>query len=199
MTRKTNPSKSPRNIKKRVVKKTSKTVNKKGYSPLHPKKKIRANLAPATDPYISKEQLKDYTICTKCHIVYHLNRWFIDKNLYNALKNNRTIKKILCPACKKIKDNYAMGVVSIKGGFFFDHKEEILSLIKHEELRAMDTNPLERIMKKRKDKENYIITTTSEKLAQKIGRALHRAYKGEVRYSWSDNNKFVRVFWEREK
>jgi hypothetical protein len=42
------------------------------------------------------------------------------------------------------------------------------------------------------------ISTTTEKLAQRLGRALKKARGGEVTYDWSHNNKFVRVVWKRE-
>ena len=41
------------------------------------------------------------------------------------------------------------------------------------------------------------ITTTNEKLAQKIGKALHRAYSGHVEYKWSGDTKLARVTWHR--
>ena len=41
------------------------------------------------------------------------------------------------------------------------------------------------------------ITTTNEKLAQRIGKALHKAYSGDVAYKWSDP-KIARVNWHRE-
>ena len=34
-------------------------------------------------------------------------------------------------------------------------------------------------------------------LAQRLGRALHRAYDGSVEYKWSEDNKLVRVIWTR--
>lgn len=199
MTSRINSSKTSAKTTKKTTKKTVKKEVSKGYSSSggSSKKKIRANLDTASDPYIPKGHRKDYTICERCHIVYHLNRWYIDDKLYNALKNNPDINKVVCPACKKIEQNYPLGIVTIKGSFFKEHKDEILNLITHEAVKSREINPLERIIAQNPDKDDYIITTTSEKLAQKIGRALHKAYRGEVKYSWSEDNKFIRVFWER--
>ncbi|MBI3599609.1 MAG: hypothetical protein HY097_03080 [Nitrospinae bacterium] len=41
------------------------------------------------------------------------------------------------------------------------------------------------------------IQTTNEKLAQKIGKAVYKAYSGELEYKWSEQTKFVRVNWSR--
>jgi hypothetical protein len=43
------------------------------------------------------------------------------------------------------------------------------------------------------------IETTTEKLAQRLGRSLRKARGGRVNYQWSHNNKFVRVFWQKEE
>jgi hypothetical protein len=43
------------------------------------------------------------------------------------------------------------------------------------------------------------VTTTTEKLAQRIGREVKKAYGGTLEYTWSHDVKFARVGWEREK
>jgi hypothetical protein len=45
---------------------------------------------------------------------------------------------------------------------------------------------------------NWKVHTTTEKLAQRLGRALKKARGGKVVYNWSHNNKFVRVVWEHQ-
>jgi hypothetical protein len=42
------------------------------------------------------------------------------------------------------------------------------------------------------------ISTTDEKLAQRIGREVHKACRGEVQYAWSDDVKLLRVRWMRD-
>jgi hypothetical protein len=46
-------------------------------------------------------------------------------------------------------------------------------------------------------KDRLVVETTTEKLAQHLGRAVYRAYKGELDFRWSEMNKFVRVYWSR--
>jgi hypothetical protein len=42
------------------------------------------------------------------------------------------------------------------------------------------------------------IATTNEKLAQRLGRALKKAFHGDVTYHWSHDTKLVRVEWVKE-
>ena len=90
------------------------------------------------------------------------------------------------------------GVLKITGGFVWGHKDEILNLIRNESAKALSINPLERIMSMGSSDGAIEITTTNEKLAQRIGKALHKAYSGTVDYRWSGDTKLARVTWRRE-
>ena len=43
------------------------------------------------------------------------------------------------------------------------------------------------------------VTTTTEKLAKRIGQMLHKAFHGDVEYKWSDDVKLARVVWVRQE
>jgi NMD protein affecting ribosome stability and mRNA decay len=124
-------------------------------------------------------------------------RWHLDEAAYAKLLRARAARQVLCPACQKIRDGYPSGQVTLAGAFLVEHRDEILRLIANEEKRAREKNPLERIMSLKEENERLVLTTTDEKLAQRIGRELRKACGGTVTYGWSHNNKFVRVHWER--
>jgi hypothetical protein len=42
------------------------------------------------------------------------------------------------------------------------------------------------------------VETTTEKLAQRLGRSIKKARGGKLAYKWGHNNKFVRVSWQKE-
>ena len=42
------------------------------------------------------------------------------------------------------------------------------------------------------------LSTTTEHLAQRLGRALEKAYDGKVEYDFSHENKLARVTWQRD-
>lgn len=159
----------------------------------------RKSMDTAEDPYLAELEGKDkdMALCTECHAVYHNKRWYLDEELHKKAMALKEVYKVLCPACKKIRDRFPGGIVTLSGDFLKEHKEEIMNLIRNEEERAMGKNPLERIMEIKEEGEGIEITTTNEKLAQRIGRSLEKAYQGKVEYRWSDDVKLIRVWWER--
>lgn len=149
------------------------------------------------DPYIVKTRNNVMAVCTKCHTVYFKKRWYIDEDLYQKKILMKKIEKVLCPACRKIKDNFPGGIVRLRGAFLNEHKDEIINLIRNEEERARGFNPLERIIKINNVDDGLEVTTTNEKLAQRIGKSLNKAYQGKVEYKWSNDTKLLRADWER--
>ncbi len=108
------------------------------------------------------------------------------------------MQEIICPACLQIRNGEPEGYVYISGDFIAKHREEIENLLRNEEEKLNFTNPLARIMKIENEKEGFTLTTTTVHLAQHFGRALHRAYGGEVRYDVSREDVLARVYWERD-
>ena len=45
--------------------------------------------------------------------------------------------------------------------------------------------------------DKLVIETTTEKLAQHLGRTIHKAYKGDLSFRWGEVERFVRVHWSR--
>lgn len=151
------------------------------------------------DPYLKQINYREPNICPGCGAVYNKKRWQFDSELKREvmLENDYNQKK--CPACRKKEDKYPMGLVFISGSFLDNHKDSILNTIKGEEKRAMDKNPLERIIEiEKKDKNDYLIKTTTDTLAHRIGNILHKSFKGDLNYKFSDNQKILRVLWSRD-
>jgi hypothetical protein len=72
-------------------------------------------------------------------------------------------------------------------------------MIRNEEQRTIETDPHERLIDIVEDGDNLVVWTTNEKLAQRLGRALEKAYDGELEYQWPVDNKLVRVNWSRDR
>jgi NMD protein affecting ribosome stability and mRNA decay len=156
---------------------------------------IRKNLAVTHDPYSPWMGPKEAAVCRGCGAVYHRKHWALEAP--TSWTRGRTIRRVTCPACRKKRDDYSGGIIRLGGGFLKPHKEEILHLIRNQERRATTVNPLERIILV-KDHGNFVeIRTTSDRFAQRIGKEVQRAYKGEVTYQWSRDDKFLRVKWRR--
>ncbi len=151
-----------------------------------------------SDTYLPRGVTQKISVCEGCHSVYRNKRWYADPDLYETTKKKPETAETVCPACLKIRDNFPGGIVTLKGSYVISHKQELLNLIKNEEGRARGFNPLERVMSVRENGfGKLIVSTTNEKLAQRIGRAIKKAFHGEVAYNWSHDNKLVRVEWER--
>ena len=147
------------------------------------------------DPYLLKARPGDSTACAGCGAVYKSKRWSLPAK---ATKPVGVKSKILCPACQKIKEGFAGGYVTISGDFAKSHKDEILNLIRNKETLSMGNNPLGRVMGIKDKKDSIELTTTTDKLAQRIGRILKKTFCGELVYKWSDDTKLARVFWKRD-
>ncbi|MBI5664059.1 MAG: ATPase [Nitrospirae bacterium] len=157
----------------------------------------RKSIDNTADPYLMSELISGTAVCKKCHAVFISKRWSLDEDLYSKTVDRKDITKVVCAACRKVKDQFPGGIVKLKGEFLTEHRNEILNLIKNEEQRAKGFNPLERIMSINDIKSGIEITTTNEKLAQRIGKSLQKAYQGRVFYKWSDDTKLLRAEWER--
>lgn len=151
------------------------------------------------DPYLLDLKPDEVAICRECRSVYAGKRWELESQAARDLAQAGNVIETLCPACQKVRDRMPGGVVTLSGDFIKSHEDEILSLIQHENQEAMEINPLERIMEMDKQSDgSLIILTTNEKLAQRIGRAVHKAYSGDVEYKWSKGTKLARVYWRRD-
>lgn len=161
----------------------------------HTRNKIHAE----NDPYLPPKGkgLAGVAICKGCTAVYQNKKWFLDVKLYEKKKTLKGITWVTCPACKKTKENVPNGVVTLKGGFLKQHKQEIMNLIHNEDARSKKYNPLKRIMKINETGGEIEILTTEGRMAQRIGSILFKAYSGEVVYKKHENTKFMRVEWKR--
>lgn len=166
---------------------------RKRYNPASFKKKVDIQ----TDTYLPTASPRRPVICLGCHAISVGKRWQLDEAAYARHRRWKTATEAYCPACEKIRDGYPSGQVTLQGPYLAEHREEILRLIANEEKRARGLNPLHRIMSIAEEQGTIEITTTDEKLAQRIGRELRKACGGTVSYRWSHNDKVLRVRWER--
>jgi NMD protein affecting ribosome stability and mRNA decay len=120
----------------------------------------------------------------------------LDEAEFAKLRTAATTRKALCPACRKIRDHYPEGIVTLRWPDLDEHEAEIRGLIVNEEARALAVNPLARVMKIVTFSEQEMeIQTTSDQLAQRIGRELVRAFGGKATYRWAHKDMLLRVEW----
>lgn len=150
------------------------------------------------DPYAMDKAPFGEAVCPRCKSVFKDKRWLIDNELAEEFLDDENIPKILCVGCRKALENYAMGYLYISGEFTHTHSEDIMKLIQNEVERARGINPLHQIINMYEENDTLVIETTTDHLAQRLGRALYKAYKGDLEFKWSKGSKLVRVYWRRD-
>lgn len=144
------------------------------------------------DPYFVRERYLDPSVCGSCGVLFRggIFEWPDTKKVENAAK-------ITCPACRRIKDNYEGGRVLFEGSFILEHKDEILNILHNTEEIEKKHRPLERIISILEEQGRINVATTYEHIARRIGEAVHKAYKGELKIHYPEGQKYVRILWRR--
>lgn len=143
-------------------------------------------------------QPKQDALCTSCGALYHNKRWYTDDSELRKAGGDANLLKVKCPACLMIQQGTPAAIVTLSGHYLKKHKNAILDAVRNTEEHSRQKNPLGRIMEIRQDQDQISITTTEDKLAQKLGREIHKAHSGDLRYRWGREENFVRVFWNRD-
>lgn len=146
-----------------------------------------------TDTYIPRLAPKETIQCTGCGAFYYRRRWTLTPS--EGIEKALRMGLLYCPACRKIKDRYPSGELHLSGVSGAERRH-ILHILRNEERRAREKNPLGRIMHLEATNGDWRLET--EKLAQRLGRSVKKARGGKLIYQWSHNNKFVRVLWENK-
>jgi hypothetical protein len=144
----------------------------------------------SNDVYLEKSKNQESTLCKTCGSLYSKGRWTWEKPVKDT-------HQAVCPACRRIADNYPAGTIELSGTFFNEHQSEIMNMIHNTEQQEKQSHALERIMKTKVDRHQTVITTTGIHLARRIGEALSRSYKGEFSFQYLDADKGIRVQWSR--
>jgi NMD protein affecting ribosome stability and mRNA decay len=147
--------------------------------------------ARSLEPYLPKRGLPEGARCKGCGIIYRNKRWQLE-----SIPGEISCE-VSCPACQRVEDGVPAGVVTLSGPYLADHKEEIINNIKQQEAKHREKNPLGRIMEIKEEGGMVIVTTTEDKLAQKLGREVYKSQRGELHYQWSHEQSMVRVEWKR--
>ena len=146
------------------------------------------------DTFLPRRSPKEPLQCTGCGIFYQRRRWRLSAP--EGFIPPVDLRHVYCPACRKIKAHRASGELHLLGVGDSD-RAEVLSILRNEERKAREINPVERIMRMEQAGNGWKVETTTEKLAQRLGRQVCKARGGNIAYKWSHNNKFVRVIWEK--
>ena len=141
-------------------------------------------------PYQRQKKLHEDTVCSQCGAVYRDGGW-------QWVARAEGVAEEPCPACRRIHDKFPAGIITLRGDFLREHKEEIIHLVRHQEEAEKNEHPLNRIMSIEEDAEEIVINTTDIHLPRRIAEAIKRAFHGEMKEEFKKNEYFVRIYWSR--
>lgn len=138
-------------------------------------------------------KLPEVTACPRCSASYREGRWTWKPAPAGA-------EERLCPACERIEQRYPAGVLHVAGAFAAEHRSELIGLLRNVEERERTRHPLKRIMSLEDEEGGFVVETTDAKLAEALGRALHRAHTGHLERppTTAEKQNLVRVRWSRD-
>lgn len=142
------------------------------------------------DSYKVGRKLAEPTRCPDCGAVFHKGRWTWSTAPADAAQHR-------CPACHRTHDHFPAGYVTLEGEFFEQHRDEILKLVHRCEANEKTEHPLERVMAIAAAGDAMEVTTTGTHLAREIAEHVHRAYKGELEFSYNREDNLLRAKWHR--
>src|SRR3990172_10796410 len=148
--------------------------------------------------YREVEDTPGTLICPTCHAISLEKRWFLDEPLYQRLRSDPDVAAVTCPGCERVERGMFEGRVLIGGKWLEEHKEEILNLAKNEEAKARQTNPFSRIGATKDQGQQVELFVTTQWLAERIGKELRKAYKGQLQIDHLPGEKFSWVWWSRD-
>ncbi len=137
-------------------------------------------------------KLPEPTVCPECKVVFSGGRWQWSTTIPTGAHEK------LCPACRRIRDKVPAGVLTLSGGFFEGHRDEIMNLVQNSVEAQKAEHPVKRIMdiEDRKDG-GVVITFTDIRLPRGVGKAIEHAYEGDLDIHYTDEAGIVRVTWVR--
>jgi NMD protein affecting ribosome stability and mRNA decay len=142
------------------------------------------------DPYEPRTKVRGTTRCADCGALFYRGRWTWRASPAHAIAG-------LCPACRRIRERAPAGFVRLRGAFVREHDTELMNRVRRCEQSERREHPLQRIMSVDRQGDGILVTTTDSHLARRIGEALRDAYKGELRYRYSKDERLLRVSWTR--
>lgn len=158
---------------------------------------IRNSIIPETtgDTYRLSKKYPEPTQCPDCRAVYQGGRW---QWLAEGTKAPAGAQETVCPACRRIRDGYPAGTLTISGAFLGLHRDDVMAVFRAEEQMETAEHPLNRIVSIEGDEGEMVVTTTDIHLPRRIAEALYRAYEGELSVDYAEDEQGVRVSWKRE-
>ena len=153
------------------------------------------------DDVRTQEAPPEPIVCSGCGAVYVHKRWSRTAQARTrAARPGRPLDVRICSGCRRRQSGVPHGFLHVDGEFVRTHRDDIVRLLKNEAARAVEDNPLAQIVAWHESghPNDVLVTTTTEHLAVRLGRALEKAFDGRTLYGFSHVNKSAHVWWHRD-
>lgn len=118
---------------------------------------------------------KGLVLCSDCQAVYYKKSWHHSLLNLKSTKEDMPVNFTLCPACQMIKNKQFEGRITISGAPQ-NLMEELLNLIRGFGERARAADPMDLVIEVKKNKDNIIVTTTENQLANKLAKKIKDSF-----------------------
>ncbi len=133
------------------------------------------------------------TKCPKCELIFQGGVW---RRGVPQMKHPLHLQ--LCPACTQIRDRQVGGIIQFGGSFIAVHRQDLLNRIRNLERQAVEERPLERIICISEHKDYIQVSTTTEHLIARIGKAVQRDFGGQLDLRYAPEDKYAVARWHRD-
>lgn len=137
------------------------------------------------------------TICKRCGAIGMQKHWFVSSELAGEVKKNPLTRYVVCPGCQRVEDQHFEGEVVLKSPMLLEHDEMFWGTLYHAAAKGYLHNPLSQVASIHVEEDTIRIVTTTCTLAERLGKAIHKAFKGKLKITPSKDEKFVFVKWQR--
>ncbi len=147
---------------------------------------------------VRKAQHGSLRVCPSCGAVSERKRWLFDPaKQAEAKRSGRAIEPTLCPGCARVNQGRVDGFVELRGPAIAKAPHEIKRLIDHVLAEARANDPVHQIVSYTVMEDRIALETTSQWLAETIGKAVNRQLRGELQIKFIPDEEFVRVYWQQ--
>ena len=129
--------------------------------------------------------------CTGCGAVHTQGRWRWDRSAH-------VVEHGTCPACRRLADGDPAAILHLEGNFSRGHGSALIANARTVEAWQAQATPQERIMSIERRRGEIVIKTTGLRIAYGLGRALLRAFGGELHVEHAEASGPLRLSWHQE-
>ena len=138
-------------------------------------------------------------VCPKCGAIWDGDRWVPEpeEKLLAEFSRKQHCAE-LCPGDLRLEKRQVEGVVTLKGKFLASHRDDINNLVARVARDGRRRNVAARVFQTVEENESLLIETTDEHLAERMGKEVVKAFKGDLEIKWQKKDTFARVTWQRD-